>query len=312
MTRFPDNKSFAFTVFDDTDASTLENVGPVYRCLSDLGFRTTKSVWPLPLVAGHTSGGSTGETLCDREYLKFVRRLQDEGFEIALHSVRNHDSTRDVVERGLQAFCDHLGRYPRTHTNHHRNRDNVYWGASRLATAIGRAACRAWSCFTPIPVYEGHVESSPYFWGDICKQYIQYVRNFTVDEINLTCVNPTLPYHDSTKPFVNFWFTSCEGFNLGSFCERITEPNQDRLEAEGGVCIMYTHFAEGFSHGGTVNPRFESLLRRLSRKNGWFVPVAELLDFLRTTRTKDKIQRLELASLERRWLKYKLRYPGSR
>jgi len=312
MARFPGKNTFAFTVFDDTDGSTLENVGPVYRCLSDLGFRTTKSVWPLPLVTEHTSGGSTGCTLEDREYLKFVRQLQDEGFEIALHGVRNDDSTRDVVERGLRAFCDRLGRYPRTHTNHYRNRDNLYWGTSRLATAAGRAACWAWSCLKRTTLYEGHVESSPYFWGDICKQYIQYVRNFTVDEINITRVNPTLPYHDSTKPLVNFWFTSSEGANIVSFCDRINEPSQDRLEAEGGICIMYSHFAEGFSERGIVNPRFKSLLRRLSRKNGWFVPVAELLDFLRTTRTEDNIQRPELASLERRWLKYKLRYPRSR
>lgn len=312
MVSFPGQSTFAFTVFDDTDGSTLENIGPVYACLSDLGFRTTKSVWPLPLVAAHSSGGSTGATLYDREYLKFVRRLQKEGFEIALHGVRNHDSTRDVVERGLQVFCDRLGHYPRTHTNHYRNRDNVYWGTSRLSSSAGRAAGRAWSFFKPSSLYEGHVEGSPYFWGDICKQHIEYVRNFTVDEINITRVNPTLPYYDSTKPFVNFWFTSSEGANAVSFCERINEPSQDRLEAEGGICIMYTHFAEGFSEGATVNPRFKSLLHRLSRKKGLFVPVAELLDFLRTSRTEDSIQRRELASLERRWLKYKLRYPRSR
>ena len=296
-------------MFDDTDGSTVENVGPVYKCLSDLGFRTTKSVWPLPLVATHGSGGSTGGTLCDREYLQFVKGLQNENFEIALHGVRNHDSTRDVIERGLQTFCDRLGHYPRTHTNHYHNRDNVYWGTSRLTSASGRVASRVWSCFKRTTPYEGHVESSPYFWGDLCKQHIEYVRNFTIDEINITRVNPTLPYHDSTKPFVNFWFTSSEGANVANFCERINEPNQDRLEAEGGICIMYAHFAEGFSEGGTVNPRFRSLLRRLSCKKGMFVPVAELLDFLRTTKTEHNIQHRELASLERRWLKCKLRNP---
>lgn len=312
MARFPGNKTFAFTVFDDTDASTVENVGPVYQCLSDLGFRTTKSVWPLPLVPEYTDGGSTGGTLSDREYLKFVRRLQNEGFEIALHSVRNYDSTRDMIELGIQAFSERLGCYPRTHTNHHCNRDNLYWGANRLATRVGRAVGRAWSSCNRTARYEGHVEASPFFWGDICKQHIQYVRNFTFEDVNTMRVNPTLPYHDPTKPFVNFWFTSCEGAEIGSFCDRIDEASQDRLEAEGGACIMYTHFAEGFSSDGIVNPRFKSLLERLSRKNGWFVPVAELLDFLRTTRTDHSIQRSELASLERRWLTHKLRHRGSR
>ena len=45
--RWPDGKAFAFSVFDDTDLSTLENAPAVYRLLRDLGFRTTKSVWPL-------------------------------------------------------------------------------------------------------------------------------------------------------------------------------------------------------------------------------------------------------------------------
>lgn len=44
---WPDGKRFAFTIFDDTDHQTLENVPPVYDFLSDLGLRTTKSVWPL-------------------------------------------------------------------------------------------------------------------------------------------------------------------------------------------------------------------------------------------------------------------------
>ena len=33
---FPDGKDFAFTIFDDTDGSTIENVKPVYDYLYDL------------------------------------------------------------------------------------------------------------------------------------------------------------------------------------------------------------------------------------------------------------------------------------
>ena len=38
---FPGDRRFAFTILDDTDDSTLENVRPVYERLRDLGFRTT-------------------------------------------------------------------------------------------------------------------------------------------------------------------------------------------------------------------------------------------------------------------------------
>ena len=63
---------------------------------------------------------------------------------------------------------------------------------------------------------------------------------------------------------------------------------------------MYTHFAEGFCNG-KLHPRFEELMRRLAQKNGWFVPVSTLLDFLRGESSDRTISREALAALERRW-----------
>ena len=40
---WPEGRSLAFTVFDDTDHATLENVSPVYAFLRESGFRTKKS-----------------------------------------------------------------------------------------------------------------------------------------------------------------------------------------------------------------------------------------------------------------------------
>ena len=57
--RWPQGKSFAFTIVDDTDESTIENTKPVYDVLAGLGFRTTKTVWPLrPHTKGHYPYGS--------------------------------------------------------------------------------------------------------------------------------------------------------------------------------------------------------------------------------------------------------------
>ena len=44
---WPDGHRFAFTVFDDPDALTLEKGREVYALLADLGFRTTKGTWPV-------------------------------------------------------------------------------------------------------------------------------------------------------------------------------------------------------------------------------------------------------------------------
>lgn len=301
MARFPGNKRFAFTVFDDTDNSAVKNVSPVYRFLDEIGMRTTKSVWVLPNVPGTMIGGSH---LYDREYLSWVQRL--EGFEIALHNVRNADATRAVVEKGLREFENLLGFRPRAHANHSCNRENVYWGPARLSYRTTRALYNLATHFGCTSCYQGHQPNSEYFWGDICKERIDYVRNFVVKEINLDRVNPSMPYHNPAQPLVNFWFSSCEGATVDSFCDTLSEANQDRLEAESGVCIMYTHFASGFSVDGKLHPRFERLMRRLGKKDGWFVPVSTLLDNLRLQR-KDAILAGELAALEWRWLREKLR-----
>lgn len=303
MAPFPDNKRFAFTIFDDTDRSTVENVAPVYRFLAELGMRTTKSVWVLPNVPGAVMGGAN---LHDAEYLRWVQKL--DGFEIALHNVRNGDAPRDVVERGFREFEDLLGFKPRIHVNHLSNRDNIYWGPARFSYRLPRAFYNVATRSRYKNAYQGHLASSEYFWGDICKERIDYVRNFVLPEINLDRVNPSMPYRTTAHPFVNFWFSSCEGGSLKTFCETLSEANQDRLEAEGGVCIMYTHFASGFWADGKLHPRFERLMRRLAGKNGWFVPVSTLLDYLRMKRNPSgAIPAGELAGLEYRWVAYKAR-----
>jgi hypothetical protein len=304
MGKYPSNKDFAFAIFDDTDWSTVENTEPVYRFLIDIGIPATKSVWPLPEIWNARIRGST---LADKSYLRFIRWLQQESTEIALHNVRNHDSPRELVERGFREFANLLGMSPRIHCNHSANRDNIYWGPDRLFNPWTRAAYNIATRFSRRRHFQGHVENSPYFWGDICKERITYVRNFVFDEINLDRVNPSMPYHDPGRPYVNFWFSSSEGDTVASFCKMLCEQNQDRLEAEAGVCIMYTHFGKGFYSDGRLDPEFERLMRRLQGKNGWFVPVGQLLDYLKANGRGGDIPAPELRRMELRWLGEKLR-----
>jgi hypothetical protein len=269
--------------------------------------RTTKSVWPLSNSSGARIGGST---LDDKNYLDFVLALQRDGFEIALHNVRNDDAPREIIQRGIDRFEEVLGHSPRTHCNHDTNRENLYWGPTRIESALLRAAYNLATRLRYRHFYQGHLKDSAYFWGDLCKERISYVRNFVFDEINLDAINPTLPYHDPAKPFVNFWFSSSEGGSVDSFCRMLEEANQDKLEEEGGVCIMYTHFAKGFCEDRLIYPKFARLMRRLSEKNGWFVPVATLLDHLQSTRASSVITSAERTRLERRWFLSKL-YKGT-
>ncbi len=61
---WPGGHKFAFSIFDDTDWATVENVKPVYDLLADLGMRTTKSVW---MFRGEGSPKISGATCEDRQ-----------------------------------------------------------------------------------------------------------------------------------------------------------------------------------------------------------------------------------------------------
>jgi hypothetical protein len=69
---------------------------------------------------------------------------------------------------------------------------------------------------------------------------------------------------------------------------------------------MYTHFAYGFVGDAGLDPRFASLMKRLSRKDGWFVPVGTLLDYLEQTQGLHEITPAQRRHLERKWLLQRL------
>src|SRR5690606_26358207 len=114
---------------------------------------------------------------------------------------------------------------------------------------------------------------------------------------------PHMPYHDPARPFVNHWFASSDGHDLKAFLRTLSPSNQDRLEDEGGACVLYTHFgARGFVQDGRPNPEVVRLLERLAAKGGWFVPVSTVLDHLRAGRDSRAIRFHQRWGLESRWL----------
>jgi hypothetical protein len=147
---------------------------------------------------------------------------------------------------------------------------------------------------------------SQFFWGDICKERIAYVRNFVFRDINTLKKCPFMPYHDKKKPYVRFWFSSSDGGNVSRFNDCIHERNQDRLEEEGGACIMYAHLGLDFRSGGFIDERFRRLMKRLSQKNGWFVSVRTILDYLAKINSGYIISNAQRARLEMKWLMDKI------
>ena len=302
--KWPGGKDFAFTIFDDPDLDTVENVATVYSFLAGLGMRTTKAIWPLRGNRTPEVGGTTCE---DERYLRSMLALKDKGFEIALHNVTYHASTREETARGLEVFHKLFGHYPYSMANHTGCSESIYWGRARLSGA--QQVIYDLLRLKPVrhdAVFQGHIETSPLFWGDLCRDKIKYVRNFVLGDINTIKACPAMPYRDSDRPYVNYWFAASEGPRVTSFNDTISEANQDRLRSEGGACIIYTHFAAGFVEDGKLNGRFKSLMERLSSMNGWFVPVHTLLDFILQVRGEHTITQAERITLERKWLWHKL------
>ncbi len=301
--RWPEGKQFAFTIFDDTDGATLENVGGVYSFLADCGFRITKSCW---VFRGEPDRGKhPAATLDDEPYRRWLLELQAKGFEIGWHGATWHGSPRARTMEALDRFAEVFGHNPQVGANHASNDECIYWGSPRL-TGWRKAAYNLLTRYRNYSRFRGHVEGDPHFWGDLCQARIKYYRNFAFQDINTLSACPMMPYHDPRLPYVNFWFASSDGNRVERFNRCLSEPAQDRLEAAGGACIMYTHFACGFAERGRIEPRFRALMERLAKKNGWFVPAATLLDHLLQGKDRHDISPLQRRRLERKWLGEKL------
>ncbi len=300
--QFPDEKRFAFSILDDTDDSTLENVRPVYERLREYGFRTTKTVWPLDCPEG-SRHYSAADTLQRRDYLDFVRQLVADGFELALHAATMETSERERTLRGIEFLEREFGACPRLHANHGENRENLYWGHKRFQTP-GLHQLLKWARRQRDDEYDGERPEAAHYWGDVALERIEYVRNFTFSTLNILDADPATPYRLGATPQVRHWFSTSDAPDVEHFCLRVSREGIDRLEARGGVCIVSTHLGKYFAREGRVDPRFDEMLRYIAAKPGWFVPVSTLLDHLRAQApSADRsLGRGALARLELRFL----------
>ena len=302
---WPEGRAFAFTIFDDPDSQTFEAGKEIYTFLKDCGFRTTKGVWPSGAVRTPSDHGITCGS--NPQYVSWLQELQAGGFEIALHNVTSHTSYREEVQQGLDHFAAYFGHHPRSMANHYFCEDALYWGEERV-TGFNRLLYNALTLARNRNISHGHEKGHPCFWGDLCKERIRYVRNFVFASLNTLKACPLMPYHDPLRPCVNYWFASTEGSNVDTFVDQVTERNVDLLEQEAGACIMYVHFGHRFFLHEAIEPRFRHTMERLARRNGWFVPVSTLLDFLLSQKSNADLSDGERGSLERRWLLHKVRF----
>lgn len=303
--RYPEGKHFAFTIFDDCDNGIVENTKPFYDLLERLGMRTTKTVWSLDSQDVHPNWRGS-RTLEDPDYRALARSLHERGFEIASHGASMMSSVRDRTVRALEMFRETFGHYPRSYANHGGNRENIHWSETRFRSRVLQRLY-AWRVTRDTDHSEGHVPGSPYFWGDLCRDHIEYVRGFTFPVINLLSVHRNILYRDPATECVNFWFSASHAPDPEAFNALLQPARQEKLAREGGVCIVATHAGSGFVKNGEVNPETRRLLELFAARDGWFVPVSTLLDYLRLQGFGRPIPFGERRALEFRWLFHAIR-----
>jgi len=296
---FPEGKHFAFSILDDTDDSTVENAKPIYDLLYDLGFKTTKTVWATDCPEGSPLFFA-GQTLQNQDYLQFVHILGQRGFELAWHGATMESSKRARTIKALEFFHSEFGYFPTVHCNHGHNLENIYWGINRYRNQLFRQLIRLVS--NRKEQFSGEQESSPYFWGDLCKQHIRFVRNFTFSELDMLKCDPCMPYHLDDRPYVNYWFSTTDAPDVTRFNDLLNRSRLDQLSNDGGVCIISTHLGKGFVRNGEVNKGVRSTLEYLSTLGGWYVPVSDILELLLKETSNGKISRLGQFGMEWRHL----------
>jgi hypothetical protein len=235
-----------------------------------------------------------------------VHELAAAGFEVAFHGATMESSRRGRTLEALEFMRSEFGRYPRLSCNHGQNRENIYWGSKRFHTTPLRMLIRILKRERG-EAFDGEQEGSMFFWGDVCRDVIQYVRNFTFQRLNMLDVDPDMPFHVATAPYVRYWFSTADAPDADAFNRLLSPRCIDRLEVEGGVCIVSTHFGKGFAKAGRVNPATEARLRHLADKAGWFVPVSDLLDRLLAAGRGRTLAPREILRLELRFLTDRIR-----
>jgi hypothetical protein len=292
---FPDGKDFAVSFVDDTDLSTRANTEPIYALLASLGMMGTKTVWVFDQKRSSAFrkdkeknltqdlGRMAGDSLEDPDYLSFVLDLKKMGFEIALHNVAAGNSLREEIVEGIDRFRYYFNNSPRINAFHQTNIENLYAGRDKLDIPL----LKFLEWVKDRSAYQGHLEQSDYFWGDIALCTIDYFRLpfHNIQEPNTLKVNPSMPFHDLRRPFVKYWFSSSDGSNCRRFIRLLSPSNIEKLKNERGACLIYTHFAKGFTERRKgkfcLNREFKSLVEVLAKNvNSWFPTASNLLDRL--------------------------------
>lgn len=274
---------FYFSIIDDTDDATLENIKPVYDFLYEQGIKITKTVWVYPPF----DEPSKGDCLQRSDYADYIKELHDRGYEIGLHNVGSADQdspyTRDRILEGLDFFEKRLGFKPTICVNHSYNPDSVYGGYKRFNNPMSWIVRKLYKQYGR--TFYGEIEESPYFWGDKYKELFKYSRNHECDTLLTTKWDKRMPYIDPHRnKYANYWYSATFAPNQDVFNYVVTDNALEKLERKGGCCIVFTHLGY-YCKDGVIDPGFVGRIKKIAANpNCISMPVTQTLDAIAETR----------------------------
>ena len=257
-----------FCITDDTDAATFEQVKAVYDFLLSHNFRTTRTVWAFkPMdrcgVPPVPDSALRGITLEDPRYLDYCRLLHERGFEICLHGASAGNNRREYTLKALDFLERNIGPSD-TFICHSKNADNLYWEHKVTSLPILRALLKYHSRHS----CSGEVESSPFFWGDLCKEKINQIRLFRTRRIDTLKSNPSMPYFDPRKPYVYGWFAATKR----RIADCATPQARHMLKSNYGLTVLYQYlFRYADPKTLELDPRFTRAVDNLAGDSGILV-----------------------------------------
>jgi hypothetical protein len=268
-----------FCITDDCDATTLDSLRAVYDFLRSVGLPTTRTVWafepeePCGIPATPLSI-LRGVTLADPGLLDYCRELSRDGFEICLHGASAGNNRRDRTIAALDLIDREFGGSD-TWICHAKNADNPYWEHRVAPGRPLQAALRLYSRHR----CSGEDPNSPYYWGDVCRDRIRYVRLFRTRNPDTLAENPSMPYFEASKPFVRSWFTATKR----SFADCTTPHALARLKKHNGLTVLYQYLHRYYDPDtGKVEPGFRVDAERLAADTGiWKATVSTVMTRLR-------------------------------
>ncbi len=247
-------------VTDDTDAATLAQTKTVYDFLLGKNFLTTKTVWALKPnekcgIPPTPDSTLRGITLQDEQYLNYCKLLKHNGYEISLHGASAGNNGRGSTKNAFELLENKIGMSD-TFICHSKNADNIYWNdkiTSIFPFNFFLKIINKFEC-------SGELESSPYFWGDICYKKINQIRLYRTRCINTLKKNPSMPYYKPNQKYVNGWFAATKR----SISDCAKKENLDKLISENGLTVLYQYMHRYANEDGVLNQNFVTAINSIT------------------------------------------------